>query len=132
MIDKFGVPPASIPDWLALVGDNADGFPGVPRWGAKTSATVLRHYKHVKDIPLDHEAWEVKVRGAKGLATNLREHHDDALLFVTLATLRTDVALKESVDDLEWRGAHRDKLEALCDEIGMNDFVSQIPRFQDS
>jgi 5'-3' exonuclease len=102
---KFGVGPASIPDWLALVGDSADGFPGVPRWGAKSAAAVLGTYEHLERIPDDARAWTVGVRGAESLAASLREHRDDAFLFRRLATLRDDVPLKESLDDLRWRGA---------------------------
>jgi 5'-3' exonuclease len=107
---KFGVGPASIPDWLALVGDSADGFPGVPRWGAKSASTVLGAYEHVERIPDDARAWTVAVRGAESLAASLREHRDDAFLFRRLATLRSDVPLTESLEDLRWRGA---KLAAL-------------------
>ena len=96
--------PASIPDWLALVGDSADGFPGVPRWGAKSAAAVLGEYEHLEAIPDDPRAWSVKVRGADALAARLREHRDDSLLFRRLATLRADVPLQESLDDLRWRG----------------------------
>jgi 5'-3' exonuclease len=103
---KFGVGPASIPDWLALVGDSADGFPGVPRWGAKSAATVLGVYEHIERIPDDASAWTVAVRGAESLAASLREHRDDAFLFRRLATLRLDVPLAESLDELCWRGAN--------------------------
>jgi 5'-3' exonuclease len=110
---KFGVGPASIPDWLALVGDSADGFPGVPRWGEKSSSTVLGAYEHLERIPDDAREWSVKVRGADSLATSLREHRDDALLFRRLATLRFDVPLAESLADLRWRGAARDEPRGL-------------------
>ena len=96
---KFGVGPESIPDWLALVGDSADGFPGVPRWGAKSASTVLGEYEHLEAIPDDPRAWSVKVRGADALAVSLREHRDDSLLYRRLATLRTDVPLSESLED---------------------------------
>ncbi len=104
VIEKFGVRPPSIPDWLALVGDSADGFPGVPRWGAKSAAAVLAVYEHLEAIPRDVAAWRVKVRGADALAASLNAHGDEVLLFRRLATLRTDVPLDESVADLEWRG----------------------------
>jgi 5'-3' exonuclease len=117
---KFGVNPASIPDWLALVGDSADGFPGVPRWGAKSASAVLGVYSHLDAIPDDPRTWSVKVRGADALAASLREHRDDALLFRRLATLRTDVPLAESLDDLRWRGANFAALDgrtaAIVDE----------------
>src|SRR5262252_6030804 len=90
---KFGVNPASIPDWLALVGDSADGFPGVPRWGAKSASAVLGAYEHLERIPDDARSWSVKVRGAESLAASLREHRADASLFRRLATLREDVPL---------------------------------------
>jgi 5'-3' exonuclease len=104
VVAKFGVPPASIPDYLALVGDSADGFPGLPGWGAKSAATVLARWHHVDDIPADAADWDVAVRGAPKLAAALRDGHDDALLFRHLATLRVDRSLLGSVDDLRWRG----------------------------
>ena len=124
--ERFGVEPASIPDYLGLVGDSADGIPGVPKWGAKSAAAVLARYGRLADIPPDEADWELAVRGAKGLAASLREHYDDALLYARLATLRTDVPIAESLDDLRWRGARRDELTALCDELGVRDVVSRI------
>jgi 5'-3' exonuclease len=126
---KFGVGPHSIPDLLALVGDPADGIPGIPRWGAKSAASVLARYGRVEDIPDDEGAWDVKVRGAASLAESLRAHRDVLPLYKTLATLRVDVPLEESLADLEWRGARRDALEALCEEIGDRGFVARIARF---
>jgi len=114
---KFGVSPASIPDWLALVGDSADGFPGVPRWGAKSASTVLGMYEHLERIPDDARAWSVTVRGAESLAASLREHRENALLFRRLATLRLDVPLPESLDDLRWRGADLAALRGLSAAI---------------
>ncbi len=108
VIEKFGVPPASIPDYLALVGDSADGFPGLPRWGAKSTAAVLARYGHLEDIPVNVETWDVSVRSAKKLADTLADQIDDALLFKDLATLRADLPLVKSVDDLEWRGPGED------------------------
>jgi len=102
--ERFGVGPASIPDWLALVGDAADGFPGVPRWGAKSASAALGYYGHLESIPADPSEWVVTVRGSASLATNLREHWDDALLFRDLATLRTDAPVFDSVDELRWCG----------------------------
>jgi len=102
--EKFGVGPASIPDWLALVGDSADGFPGLPGWGAKSASAVLTRYEHVEGIPGDAGAWDVPVRGAQKLATTLAEQRDLAMLFRGLATLRTDAAVG-AVDDWRWRGA---------------------------
>ena len=100
---KYGVPPASIPDWLALVGDSADGYPGLPGWGAKSAAAVLTRYPHVVDIPDDASTWEVEVRGKAKLAGTLAAARDAANLFVTLATLRTDGDVG-AVDDWLWRG----------------------------
>jgi 5'-3' exonuclease len=110
------VGPKSIPDWLALVGDSADGFPGVARWGAKSAAAVLARYEHLEAIPASHEQWQVEVRGAAALAASLREHRDDALLFRQLATLRTDVPLGESLAELRWTGPDERALGALAEQ----------------
>jgi 5'-3' exonuclease len=101
---KFGVLPASIPDWLALVGDSADGYPGLPGWGAKSAAAVLARYQHLERIPKLAMDWDVPVRGALRLATALAEQREQALLFRVLATLRTDVPIGIDVDGLRWRG----------------------------
>jgi len=101
VLAKFGVPPASIPDWLALVGDSADGFPGLPGWGAKSAAAVLARYGHLEDIP--EPPWDVPVRGAARLAATLAEQYDDALLYKRLATLRPDMEVGR-VDDWRWTG----------------------------
>lgn len=101
---KFGVPPASIADYLGLVGDTADGFPGLPGWGAKSAATVLARYGHLEDIPSDPADWDVTVRGAAKLAATLREQFDDALLFRLIATIRTDAPTIAEVDELRWTG----------------------------
>jgi 5'-3' exonuclease len=114
---KFGVPPESIPDYLALVGDTADGIPGVPRWGAKSAGTVLARFGDLTRIPLDPSAWGVAVRGAEALAASLREHLDQALLYRELATLRLDVPLAENVDDLALAGADREVVEALAADL---------------
>ena len=105
VVAKFGVPPVSIPDYLALVGDAADGYPGLPGWGAKSAAAVLARFGHLEQIPDDPRDWHVDVSSAGRLARVLAESREQALLFRTLATLRTDVALFESVDELEWKGA---------------------------
>ena len=123
---KLGVLPASIPDYLALVGDAADGIPGIPRWGAKSASAVLAAYVHLEAIPEDHREWKVKVRGAATLAANLREHREDALLYRRLATLRTDAPISESLDDLQWRGPNRGALETLCEELGERQLLSRI------
>ena len=131
VVAKFGVGPASIPDWLALVGDAADGYPGVPRWGEKSAAAVLGVYGHIDAIP-DHESeWRVPVRGAASLAASLREHREEAYLYRRLATLRTDVPLTDTLDDLRWRGARREELTVLCREIGDEAVLDRISRWRD-
>ncbi|MDH5373031.1 MAG: flap endonuclease [Acidimicrobiia bacterium] len=116
--EKFGVAPESIPDYLALVGDNADGIPGIPSWGAKSASTVLAKYRHIEKIPLDERRWEVSVRGAARLAENLKDHIEDAWLFRTLTTLRYDVPIDESLADLEWQGVPRASFIGFCEEMG--------------
>lgn len=118
--EKFGLGPESIPDYLGLVGDSADGIPGLARWGAKSTAAVLTRYGHIEDIPDDESAWDIKVRGAASLAKVLREERESALLYKKLATLRTDVPLDEELDDIEWKGADEEALGALCEELGMS------------
>ena len=115
---KFGVGPESIADYLALVGDTADGFPGLPGWGAKSAAAVLRRYGRIEMIPDDERDWDVDVRGAAKLAQVLRENRETALLYRTLTTLRRDVPLKESVDDLRWKGVKEPDYTALCERLG--------------
>ncbi len=104
IVQKFGVSPASIPDYLALVGDAADGYPGLPGWGAKSAAAVLAKFVHIESIPLDFREWRVKAANASALADTLSRERDRALLFRTLATLRTDIALFDNVDQLRWNG----------------------------
>ena len=128
---KFGVPPASIPDWLALVGDVADGIPGIPKWGAKSAATLLRVYEHINAIPDDVDTWKVKPRGAHALAASLRARRRDAELYRVLATLRTDVPLSETLDALAWHGARREALNALCIRLGMSRFLEKVDCFRD-
>jgi 5'-3' exonuclease len=123
---KFGVGPASIPDYLALVGDTADGIPGIPRWGAKSAATVLAEYHHLEAIPSEARDWRVKVRGAEVLAQNLREQKDAALLYRRLATLRRDVPLAESLEDLRWRGAPEAELTRLCEELSEPSVLERV------
>jgi 5'-3' exonuclease len=103
VVEKFGVLPETIPDWLALVGDSADGFPGLPGWGAKSASTVLAHYIHYEAIPALAKDWDVDVRGAVKLATTLAEHGEEAKLFKLLATLRDDADVG-AVDDWRWTG----------------------------
>jgi 5'-3' exonuclease len=130
VVGKFGVLPASIPDWLALVGDDADGIPGLERWGAKSAATVLARYRHLEGIPDDERNWEVAVRGAPALARSLREGRTQAGLYRLLATLRTDVPLAEDLEDLRWRGGRQKALEALCRELGETDLLARVPLFR--
>jgi 5'-3' exonuclease len=113
---KFGVGPASIPDYLALVGDTADGFPGLVGWGAKSAATVLARWTHIENIPADATDWDVSVRSAAKLATTLQEGRDDARLFKELATLRIDRSLLGQVDDLRWRGP-TDDFAHICADL---------------
>jgi 5'-3' exonuclease len=114
--EKYGVLPASIPDWLAVVGDSADGYPGLPGWGAKSAASVLRRYPHLEEVPKRGERWEVHVSGAKRLAAVLAERMDEALLFRDLATLRTDADVG-TVDAMRWRGP-TPELADICDRLG--------------
>jgi 5'-3' exonuclease len=104
VIQKFGVPPVSIPDYLALVGDAADGYPGLPGWGAKSSAAVLARFGHLESIPADWREWRVNAASAGSLSRTLAAERDRALLFRTLATLRTDIALFDDVEQLRWTG----------------------------
>ena len=127
---KFGVSPESIPDYLALVGDTADGIPGLPGWGAKSSSTLLAEYGHLDQIPTSETDWDVKVRSATKLAATLAENLDAALLYRDLATLRTTAAIPESLDDLAWRGAHREDFLALCDELGFNNLKNRPSAWQ--
>jgi len=113
VIAKFGVAPGSIPDYLGLVGDSADGFPGLPGWGAKSASAVLARWKSIEQIPPDPALWNVEVRGAAKLAATLRANMADALLFKHLATLHIDRSLVPSVADLRWRGP-TDAFVAVC------------------
>lgn len=108
VVAKFGVEPASIPDYLALVGDSADGFPGLPGWGAKSAAAVLARFNHLESIPSDWREWGVNVASPKALSSTLATNLDQAVLFRVLATLRTDVPVFDSVDQLEWKGPTAD------------------------
>ena len=119
VIAKHGVPPASIPDLLALVGDTADGIPGLTGWGKSSAAKVLTAYGHIPAIPDDPAAWMVAVRGADRLATSLREHRAEATLYRTLATLRTDCPIPCDTEAMRWRGPDRAKLAAICVELGI-------------
>ncbi len=125
---KFGVRPASIPDYLALVGDAADGFPGLPGWGAKSAAAVLARYPHLEDIPDSVKAWDLKVRGAASLARALQEGRDDALLFRELATLRTDAPIPQTEpEQLRWRGVDRAAFEAMAVRLRSPRLLERLP-----
>ncbi|MFA9445235.1 5'-3' exonuclease H3TH domain-containing protein [Egicoccus sp. AB-alg6-2] len=115
--ERLGVPPASVPDLLALVGDTADSIPGLKGFGKVGAAAVLTRYGHLEDIPADGATWDVDVRGASRLAATLVERRDEALLYRELATLVTDLDLAVSLDDLRWRGADREAWSAWCDEV---------------
>jgi 5'-3' exonuclease len=124
---KFGVGPASIPDYLALVGDSADGYPGLPGWGAKSSATVLAHYHHIEQIPDPPGQWAVAVRGRPALAATLRELRRHAMLFKDLATLRVDRSLLADVDELRWTGP-TPLFAEVCERIDARSLATQAAR----
>lgn len=126
-----GFGPESVPDFLALVGDAADGIPGLRGWGEKSAAQVLARYPHLEDIPTSAEAWVVKPRGAARLAETLATNLDAARLYRTLATLRTDAPVSGDVDALEWRGAPRRDFENWCDAVGAGGLVARVPRWDD-
>ncbi len=128
--ERFGVNPESIPDYLALVGDSADGIPGVPRWGAKATAAVLSRYGSIEEIPSDSKDWDLAVRGAAGLAQSLADRREEASLYKTLATLRTDVPLSETLDDLEWTGAFKDRYRTFCASLGFGRLSDAPHRWQ--
>ncbi len=128
---KFGVPPASIPDYLALVGDSADGFPGLPGWGPRSSAAVLVRWGSIEAIPADARRWEVDVRGSPALAATLVARHDDAMLFKLLATLRIERDLLPGVDDLRWRGPEAG-FAALCERIDAANLLPRVDRLAGS
>lgn len=131
VVEKFGVPPDSIPDYLALVGDAADGLPGLPGWGAKSSSVILARYGHLEQIPLDAARWDVAVRGAEKLAVTLRTRMGDALLYRFLAQLRFDVPLQETLADLEWKGVPREPFLDFCDELGFDRLRDRPQRWAD-
>jgi 5'-3' exonuclease len=120
VIGKHGVPPASIPDLLALVGDTADGIPGLPGWGKSTAQKLLTAYGHIDAIPDDAARWTVAVRGADKLAATLRGHRAEAALYRTLATLRTDCPIPCDAEALRWRGIERAATDAICVELGLD------------
>lgn len=127
VIEKFGVPPESIPDYLALVGDSADGFPGLQGWGAKSAAAVLARYGHLEDIPAAAGQWDVTVRGGAKLAVTLQRQYDEALLFRRIATIEQDAPVSASVDDLCWTGP-TPEFAAVCERIDAPAFVHRAER----
>lgn len=131
VVERFGVEPASIPDYLALVGDSADGIPGVPRWGPKSSSTMLARYGRIEAIPDDPLLWDVKVRGAKSMGENLASARGALPLYKELATLRLDAPITEGLDDLEWLGAHRAAFSSICGELGFDQLMSAPTKWKD-
>src|SRR3989440_1763820 len=129
VVEKFGVRPQSIPDWLALVGDAADGLPGIPGWGEKSAAAVLAKYAHLEAIPADPHIWGLSANRAAPLAESLAQHRAEALLCRTLATLRQDVPLQETLADLEWQGAYV-RLYEVCHRLGDDKFPGRVPRWR--
>jgi 5'-3' exonuclease len=126
---KFGISPESIPDYLALVGDAADGLPGVYGWGKKSAGAVLARHGHIEAIPRNAAEWPEKPRRAYDLAAELERERENALLYRKLATLRLDVPLEEDLEALEWRGARREELEAICRELDEEDTFARVPPF---
>ena len=130
VLGKFGVLPPSIPDWLALVGDAADGYPGIPGWGAKSAAAILARFGHLESIPNDPHQLGLGSARAVRLWENLASHWQEALLYRQLASLRLDVPLPETLADLEWKGAHA-RLAAICHELGDNEFPGRVSRWRE-
>ena len=130
IIEKFGVRPESIPDYLGLMGDTADGFPGLQGWGAKSSSSVLAVYNHIEHIPEDPEKWEVSVRGAKKLATTLNENRSLALLFRQIATLSYDAPTFGSIDELRWEGPGSDFAQ-IAEKLDATRLIERAERLAD-
>jgi 5'-3' exonuclease len=126
--EKWGVSPGSIADWLALVGDAADGYPGLPGWGEKSAAMVLAAYGTIEKIPDEYAEWKVKPRGGDKLAATLKSKRADAMLFKKLATLRTDCPISATVDEIEWKGA-RPELRDFCKRMGFESIPEKIERW---
>jgi 5'-3' exonuclease len=125
VLAKFGVTPQSIPDYLAVVGDSADGFPGLPGWGPKAAASALSQYSHLEDIPKEWREWHPSIRRARPLSESLFAAWNDALLFRTLATLRLDAPVFNTVDDLRWKGPRSD-FEAICLRMNARDLFRRV------
>jgi len=130
IIEKFGVRPESIPDYLGLMGDTADGFPGLQGWGAKSSSSVLAVYNHIEHIPEDPEKWEVSVRGAKKLAATLNENQSLALLFRQIATLSYDAPTFGSIDELHWEGPGSDFVQ-IAEKLDATRLIERAERLAD-
>ena len=130
VVERFGVGPASIPDYLALVGDSADGIPGLPGFGAKTASGLLAVYGHIEDIPRDGAQWQADVRGAQRLAETLRERRDDALLYRELATLVTDWEPPQDLEALAWDGVPRAEYLEMCDRLNVGALRERPHRWQ--
>ena len=134
VIGKFGVSPESIPDYLALVGDSSDGYPGLPGWGSKSAAAVLAKFRHIDAIPPSVLDWELDLRGASRLAATLAERRDEAILYRTLAVLKRDSDLgttTRTLDDLEWHGVPHEAFIGLCDELGFDTVRERVHRWAD-
>jgi 5'-3' exonuclease len=131
VVAKWGVPPASIPDYLALVGDASDGFPGLPGWGSKSAAAVLARWKHLDLIPPSALDWDLPLRGASRLAATLVQQRDAALLYRRLATLNrdADISATPDLDSLAWHGVPRDAFVALCEELGFETIGQRVHRW---
>ena len=132
VVEKYGVHPASIPDWLALVGDSADGYPGIPGWGAKSASAVLARYGHIDAIPQDPARWKVASitpGRAATLSEALQSRRAEAELFLQLATLRRDAPVKEKLRELEWRGA-TPELKSICHFLGDDKFPLRVERWR--
>jgi 5'-3' exonuclease len=128
--EKFGVTPESIPDYLALVGDSSDGYPGLPGWGARSAAAVLSRYPHLEEIPASIRGWDLSVRGGAALAQVLRERWDEAILYRELATLRMDAPIpQQQPDELEWGGVPREPFTTMVKRLGADQLMDRVPRW---
>jgi 5'-3' exonuclease len=129
VVAKFGVRPESIPDYLALVGDSSDGYPGLPGWGSKSAAAVLARFGHLEAIPASPLEWDVPLRNAVRLAATLQQQRADAFLYRRLATLNRDAAITGDLDSLAWQGVLRQEFVALCDELGFDRIRERVHRW---
>jgi 5'-3' exonuclease len=129
LLARRGIRPESVPDWLALVGDDADGIPGIVGFGAKTASTLLARFVHLEQIPEDSAGWPAGIRGRPLLARELQAEREAALLYRRLATLVADVPLPETLEELRWRGIPRERFEAWCAELGTAAMVETLERW---